>query len=111
MRFSMSAVGPEWLFTSVGFPPPFALSLSKGQAELVEAFVPRAEGFNRLSPNGDGVGLRCLSPNGSLRTLNFRNGPKPEARLTRGGARSAVESKPASLAFSRRTSHALELLG
>jgi hypothetical protein len=38
---------------TVGSPLPFALSLSKGQAELVEAFVPHAKGFDRLSPNGD----------------------------------------------------------
>jgi hypothetical protein len=36
----------------VRLPHPFALSLSKGLAELVEALVPRDEGFDRLSPNG-----------------------------------------------------------
>jgi hypothetical protein len=61
-----SAVGPERLLTNVGSPPPFALSLSKGQAELVEAFVPRAKGFDRLSPNG------------SLQTVNFAFGPKAD---------------------------------
>jgi hypothetical protein len=59
-----SAVGPLRLLTTVCSPPPFALSLSKGQAELVEAFVPRAEGFDKLSPNG------------SLPTLKFAFGPK-----------------------------------
>jgi hypothetical protein len=71
-RLSKSAVGPERLLTNVGSPPPFALSLSKGQAELVlpialslskGAFVPRAKGFDRLSPNG------------SLQTVNFAFGP------------------------------------
>jgi hypothetical protein len=60
----------------VDSPNPFALSLSKGLAELVEAFVPRGEGFDRLSPNGNETGLPStssgqseynLSPNGSLR--------------------------------------------
>ena len=75
---SSSAVGPLRLFTTVGSPPPFALSLSKGQAELVEAFVPLAKGFDRLSPNGDKAGLRYLSPNGSLRTLKFACGPNAD---------------------------------
>ena len=75
---SASAVGPERTSTTVGFPPPFALSLSKGQAELAEALVPRDKGFDRLSPNGDKAGLRYLSPNGSLRTVNFRNGPQAD---------------------------------
>ncbi|MDE2394965.1 MAG: hypothetical protein KGM91_05960 [Burkholderiales bacterium] len=44
---SMFAFGPHQPFTS-----PFALSLSKGSAELVEAVVKCAEGFDRLSPNG-----------------------------------------------------------
>jgi hypothetical protein len=61
-----SACGPERLLTNVGFPPPFALSLSKGQTELVEAFVPRAKGFDRLSPNG------------SLQTVNFAFGPQAD---------------------------------
>jgi hypothetical protein len=82
---SMSAVGPERLLTNVGSPPPFALSLSKGQAELVEAFVPRAKGFDRLSPNGEEAVLRYLSPNGSLRTVNFAFGPKPHTRFMRRG--------------------------
>jgi hypothetical protein len=45
--------------------------LSKGQAKPVEACVPRAKGFDKLSPNGDNKGLRYLSPNGSSRTLKF----------------------------------------
>jgi hypothetical protein len=73
-----SAFGPERLLMTVGSPLPFALSLSKGQAELAEAFVPHAEGFDRLSPNGDNARLRYLSPNGSLRTLNFAFGPTPD---------------------------------
>jgi hypothetical protein len=84
---STSAFGPLRTLTTVGFPPPFALSLSKGQAEPVEASVPSAKGFDRLSPNGDVAGLRYvrstypvlryrrISPNGSLRTLKFGNGP------------------------------------
>jgi hypothetical protein len=48
----VSAFGPLRTVASVGSPPLFALSLSKGQAELVEAFVPGAKGFDRLSPNG-----------------------------------------------------------
>jgi hypothetical protein len=84
-----SACGPERLLTNVGSPPPFALSLSKGQAELVEAFVPRAKGFDRLSPNGEEAGLRYLSPNGSLRTLNFAFGPRTDARFIRHGLRNA----------------------
>jgi hypothetical protein len=84
-----SARGPLRLFTTVGSPSPFALSLSKGQAELVEAFVPRAEGFDRLSPNGDGSGLRYLSPSGSLRTLDFRNGPQADACSMRRDSRQA----------------------
>jgi hypothetical protein len=71
-----SAIGPLRALTTVGFPPPFALSLSKGQAELAEALVPRAMGFDKLSPNGEKTRLRYLSPNGSLRTLNFTFGPK-----------------------------------
>jgi hypothetical protein len=56
-----SAVGPGPTFATVGFRDPFArqhpfaLSLSKGPAELVEAVVPRAQGFDRLSPNGMGL--------------------------------------------------------
>jgi hypothetical protein len=47
------------LFTTVCSPLPFALSSSKGQAELVlpiilslskEAFVPQAKGFDRAQP-------------------------------------------------------------
>jgi hypothetical protein len=59
-------------------PLPFALSLSKGQAERVEAFVAHAKGFDRLSPNGVVAGLRYLSPNGSLRTLNFASRVDPD---------------------------------
>jgi hypothetical protein len=59
--------GPSRLLTTVCSPPPFALSLSKGQAEPVEASVPSAKGFDRLSPNG------------SLRTLKFAFGPKADA--------------------------------
>ncbi len=73
----ISACGPLRLLTTVGFPPPFALSLSKGLAELAEAFVPHAKGFDRLSPNREKTGLRYLSPNGSLRTMKFANGPQP----------------------------------
>jgi hypothetical protein len=40
-------------------PHPFALSLSKGRAELVEAPVPYDKGFDRLSPNGS---LRTITP-------------------------------------------------
>jgi hypothetical protein len=86
-RLLLSACGPERLLTNVGSPPPFALSLSKGQAELVEAFVPRAKGFDRLSPNGEEAVLRYLSPNGSLRTLNFAFGPIADARSQRHGLR------------------------
>ena len=74
------ACGPLRLFTTVGSPPPFALSLSKGQAELVfpmalslskGAFVPHAKGFlrqaqddrkYRLSPNGDETGASIPQP-------------------------------------------------
>jgi hypothetical protein len=56
---------------------PFALSLSKGQAEPVEDFVLRVMGFDRLSPNG------------SLRTLNFGNGPQAEARFMHHSSRAA----------------------
>jgi hypothetical protein len=55
---------------------PFALSLSKGRAELVEAVVPHAKGFDRLSPNGGKRGFDKFSPNGSLQTLNFAFGPQ-----------------------------------
>ena len=57
--------------------------------ELVEAFVPRDKGFDRLSPNGDKAGLRYLSPNGSLRTVNFRNGP-----IADGDERAGFSSAP-----------------
>jgi hypothetical protein len=67
----MSVFGPVRLLTTAGSPPPFALSLSKGRVELVEAFGVRHEGFDKLSPNGDKARLRYLSPNGSLRTLKF----------------------------------------
>ena len=63
-------------------PPPFTLSLWKGVAELVEAFVPQAKGFDRLSPNGDKTGLRYLSPTGSLRALKFTCRPKTKACST-----------------------------
>jgi hypothetical protein len=78
-RLPTSANGPLCEFANVRSPPPFALSLSKGLAELVEAIVPHA-GFDRLSPNGDNAGLRYLSPNGSLRTLKVINGPNAEAQ-------------------------------
>jgi hypothetical protein len=60
-----SACGPQGLWITVRSPPLFALSLSKGQAELVEAFAPCAKGFDRLSPNGDEAALRYLRANGS----------------------------------------------
>jgi hypothetical protein len=60
-RWSRFANGPLRLLATFGSPRPFALSLSKGQAELVEAFVPRAEGSDRLSPNGDNTGLLSTS--------------------------------------------------
>jgi hypothetical protein len=85
---SRSVFGPLRLFTTVGSPLPFALSLSKGLAELVEAFVPHA-GFDRLSPNGENAGLRYLSANGSLRTLEFVCGPKADARVARRNSRKA----------------------
>jgi hypothetical protein len=59
----LSVLGPLRKLITVGFPPPFALSLSKGQAEPVEAVLPHARGFDKLSPNG------------SLQTLNFAFGP------------------------------------
>jgi hypothetical protein len=62
----VAAFGPLRTLTTVGFPPPFALSLSKGQAELVEAFVPRAKGFDKLSPNGDATGLRYVAKQRTL---------------------------------------------
>jgi hypothetical protein len=92
------AFGPERLLTTVGSPPPFALSLSKGQAELVfpialslskGAFAPHAKGFDKLSPNGDEAGLRSLSPNGSLRTVNFAFGPQADACSMRRDSRQA----------------------
>jgi hypothetical protein len=82
----------------VGSPPPFALSLSKGQAEFVfpfalslskGAFVPLAKGFSGLSPSGDKAGLRYLSPNGSLRTATFACGPKAESHVMHRGPRRA----------------------
>ena len=81
--YQVAVVGPLGLFTTVGSPPPFALSLSKGHADLIEAFVPHAMGFDRLSPNGDKTGLRYLSPNGSLRTVKFACGPKANTRGVR----------------------------
>jgi hypothetical protein len=72
---SPTADGRKRLLTTVGSLPPFALSLSKGQAELAEAFVPRANGFDKLSPNGGERGFDRLSPDGSLRTVNFAFGP------------------------------------
>jgi hypothetical protein len=68
-RMSSFTTGPRWLFATVGCPTPFALSLSKGLAEPVEAFVPHA-GFDRLSPNG------------SLRTSKVTHGPTAEAQFT-----------------------------
>jgi hypothetical protein len=77
-RMASFTVGPLRLFTTVGSPFPFALSLSKGQAELVfpitlslskGAFVPQAKGFDKLSPNG------------SLRTSKFACGPKAGTRF------------------------------
>jgi hypothetical protein len=62
----VSAFGPLRTVASVGSPPPFALSLSKGQAELVEAFVPSAKGFDRLSPNGDEAELRYVAKQRTL---------------------------------------------
>jgi hypothetical protein len=75
-RLSPSVVGPQRPLVTVSFPNPFALSLSKGRAELAEAVVPHA-GFDRLSPNG------------SLRTLNFAFGPQAETRFTRRSGREA----------------------
>jgi hypothetical protein len=49
----LAKVGSPLPFASTCSPAPFALSLSKGQAEPVEAFGMRHEGFDRLSPNGD----------------------------------------------------------
>jgi hypothetical protein len=77
---------------------PFALSLSKGQAEPVfpialslskGALVPRDKGFDRLSPIGDNTGLRYLSPNGSLPTLKVAFGPIADARFMRRGSQAA----------------------
>jgi hypothetical protein len=76
----MVAGGPKRLLTSVGFSPPFALSLSKGQAEPAEALGMWHEGFDKLSPNGGERGFDRLSPNGSLQTLNFASGPTAGAR-------------------------------
>ena len=82
-HLSASAIGPLRLLTTVRSPLPFALSLSKGQAELVfpialslskGAFAPRAKGFDRLSPNG---------------TSKFACGPKAEARFVHRGVRAA----------------------
>jgi hypothetical protein len=67
------------LLTNFGSPPPFALSLSKG------AFVPRATGFDKLSPNGGERGFDRLSPTGSLRTVNFAFGPTVQTRFIRRG--------------------------
>jgi hypothetical protein len=87
-RRSISACGTKRLFATVGSPvplastcspPPFALSLSKGRAELAEAPGVWHEGFDKLSPNGSERGFDKLSPNGSLRTLKFRNGPQGNA--------------------------------
>jgi hypothetical protein len=58
--------------------------LSKGGAEPVEALVPRANGFDRLSPNGGERGFDKLSPNGSLRTLNVAFGPTKDTRVVVG---------------------------
>ncbi len=77
-RSCISAFGPLRLLTTVGLLPPFALSLSKGLAELAEALVPRAKGFDKLSPNGEKTGPRYLSPNGSLRTFKLGKGPQAE---------------------------------
>jgi hypothetical protein len=94
----MFTPGPLLLLKKVRSFTPFALSLSKGQAELVfpialslskGVFVPRAKGFDRLSPNGHNTGLRYLSPNGSLRTLKFACGPRTEARFIRRASREA----------------------
>jgi hypothetical protein len=94
----MSTDGPERLLTTVGSPlplastcspPPFALSLSKGQAEPVEAFGMRHDGFDRLSPNGGERGFDKLSPNGSLQTLKFAFGPTAGLRFMRRGSRQA----------------------
>jgi hypothetical protein len=80
MKFALSslaAVGPKRLFATVSFPLPFALSLSKGpcivslsndlslskgQAEPVEALVLRAKGFDKLSPNGGQNGASIPQP-------------------------------------------------
>ncbi len=99
-RLLLSADGPLWLLTTVRSPLPFALSLSKGQAELVEALVPRAEGFDKLSPNGillsvrpepvEGLaelveafvphaeGFDRLSPNGDNAGLSFDTSGRSE---------------------------------
>jgi hypothetical protein len=73
----------RWLLFADGLlplPTPFALSLSMGQAELVEAFVPHAKGFDRLSPNG------------SLRTLKFAYAQHPRPAPPSGQARSTQEA-------------------
>jgi hypothetical protein len=58
---------------------PIALSLSKG------AFGMWHEGFDKLSPSGEEMGLRYLSPNGSLWTLNVAFGPTTHTRFIRRG--------------------------
>ncbi len=103
VRWSQAVDGPERLLTTVRSPlpfaltcspPPFALSLSKGQAEPVEAFGMRHEDFDRLSPNGGERGFDKLSPNGSLLTLNVAFGPQADARSTcRRSHRAPVEPR------------------
>ena len=74
--YLVTAFGPLRWFTTVGSPPPFDLSLSKG--------------FDKLSPNGCvpiilSLSKDGLSPNGSLRTVKFASGPRADSRQARHG--------------------------
>ena len=55
--------------------PPFALSLSKGQAELVEAFVSREKASTSSARTVMGQPFDKLRANGPLQTVKFRFGP------------------------------------
>ena len=88
----LPACGRVRPFATGGSAPPFALCLSKRRTELVEAFVPRAKGFDKLSPNGRKAGLRYLGANGSLRTLNDTNEGGTDCHLPAASKAASVSS-------------------
>ena len=75
----VSAVGPLGAVAKVRSHPPFALSLSKGQAELVEAVVSREKASTSSARTVMGQPFDKLRANGPLQTVKFRSGPTADS--------------------------------